>query len=118
MPDLLVLRNENAHLVDYLAYLDGPQAEEFQEQANALVAMQMKEMARQGVKDYLKDFPMPQTSKIDSISIRSEIARVTMGAKQPSISDKYVSVDAPSDPTKWQEATDRAKINLTVASQR
>ncbi len=24
MPDLLVLRNENAHLVDYLAYLDGP----------------------------------------------------------------------------------------------
>jgi hypothetical protein len=24
MPDLLVLRNENSHLVDYLAYLDGP----------------------------------------------------------------------------------------------
>lgn len=78
MPDLLVLRNENAHLVDYLAYLDGPEkSDEFQEQANALVAQQMKEMARQGVKDYLKDFPLPQTTKIDSISIRSEIARVT-----------------------------------------
>jgi hypothetical protein len=24
MPDLLVLRNENAHLVDHLAYLDKP----------------------------------------------------------------------------------------------
>ena len=23
MPDLLVLRNEHAHLVDYLAYVDG-----------------------------------------------------------------------------------------------
>lgn len=42
-----------------------------------MIAEQMREMAKTGVKDYLKDFPIPQTSKIDSFPIRSEIARVT-----------------------------------------
>lgn len=35
--DLLVLRNENANLVDHLAYLDGPSNQEFADQANKLV---------------------------------------------------------------------------------
>lgn len=119
MPDLLVLRNENAHLVDYLAYLDGPdKLQDYSELTQTLIADQMKEMAKAGVKDYLKDFPVPQTSKIDSIPIRSEIARVTLGVPQTSLCDQYISVDPPTDPSKWQETIDRAKINFTAAEQR
>ena len=51
MPDLLVLRNEHANLVDHLAYLDDSN-NKFAEEAQALVNMQMQEMARTGVKDY------------------------------------------------------------------
>jgi len=38
MPDLLVLRNEHAHLVDYLAYVDGYEAiKDNQDEVKSLV---------------------------------------------------------------------------------
>lgn len=76
MPDLLVLRNEHANLVDHLAYMDASYSL-YAEEAQALVDKQMEEMAKAGVKDYLQEFPVPATEKLDSHAIRSEIARVT-----------------------------------------
>ena len=98
MPDLLVLRNEHAHLVDYLAYVDGYETLKGQQNdVKALVDQQMADMAKSGVKDYLKDFPQPTLTKIDSAAIQAEIARVTSQQKpDTSLCDVYVSADAPN----------------------
>lgn len=81
----------------------------------------MADMAKSGVKDYLKDFPQPALTKIDSAAIQAEIARVTNQQRpDTSLCDVYVSADAPNsnEVTAWQQSLDRAKINFTVAEQR
>jgi hypothetical protein len=83
----------------------------------ALVNKEMQAMARTEAKDYLKDFPLPSTPKIDSHEIRSEIARVTQQQQTQPLSDRYIQIEAPisSDPQVWHTALERAKINFAMA---
>lgn len=78
---------------------------------------QMEQMAQEGVKDYLKDFDVPITAKIDSPMIQAEIERVTKSQKAQPICDKYINVDMPmsNEIDQWKESIDRAKVNFTVA---
>lgn len=56
----------------------------------------MAEMRKEGVKDYLSDFPLPALHKLDSTSIRSEIARVSAGHTHSSVENQYLSVTVPA----------------------
>jgi len=73
-------------------------------------------------KDYLKDFPTPSLSKLESPLIQSEIERVTNKASGQAFIDTYTEVKAPAedetDIKKWRESLDKASINFTVAEQR
>jgi hypothetical protein len=78
-------------------------------------------MAREGIKDYLKDFPIPYTAKIESALIKAEIERVTnSNLPKSSLCDKYVNVDQPisNDINQWQDSINNTKVNFIVAEQR
>jgi hypothetical protein len=97
--------------------------QQFQQEARAMVEQQMKSMVQESQsKDYLKDFPMPSLSKLESPLIQAEIERVTNKASSQALIDTYADVKAPAedetDIKKWRESIDKASINFTVAEQR
>ena len=121
MPDLLVLKNPNACVVDSVAYLDEQMqeySEETKKKAAKLIKQQMKQMGTN--KDYLKDFPQPKLPKIESSHIQAEIQRVLQEKEaengQMAVDDLEKSYKDVEEPDKnnvqaWEKALETAKVN-------
>lgn len=65
----LVYRNENAHLVDALPYIDQFDAED-KKQVDSLIAEEAEKMRE---KDYLRDFPEPQIGRSETIKLAESV---------------------------------------------